>query len=359
MSTRVAPDIAWVVDESAGTVAGQRLVSGEVHDPFTVGSYLGTVADEAAMVALTAAEIGDEVYRTDTGTIWKLRVEPYSGAANWLNIGGGSGVGVLASDAAIASAASGSTLSGTPCYYMATDTGNVYWCPSSSEAYFVVAGSASPRYLGRYTTVADLEAVATPAKGDQAMIDLSGMPFPFFATYTGSAWRATASLLIEVAGGAGTTSASEQCAASWIQEIPAGLLRLFRRCDVPMFVSMDVDTDDFEKLRLRLGSSSAGLSNALLYENSSNVLSSAGDVARDPVHSLIFNGTNSVLLRGVGPTGAKGAGNFAGGASSGTATAVTLGGSDDFGDLLYFSATADMSGTSSTPSISYALMLYP
>ncbi len=355
MSTRVAPDIAWVVDESAGTVAGQRLVSGEVHDPFTVGSYLGTVADEAAMVALTAAEIGDEVYRTDTGTIWKLRVEPYSGAANWLNIGGGSGVGVLASDAAIASAASGATLSGTPCYYMADDTGNVYWCPSSSEAYFVVAGEASPRYLGRYTTVADLEAVASPAKGDQAMLDITGMPFAFFATYTGAAWRATAPLLIEVDGGAGTTSASEQAAASWIQEIPAGLLRLFRRMNVPMIVSRNNTTDVISTLNLRLGSSSAGLTGAALVTTSGSFIDST-NTNRDPVYSFAFNSTNVVRPRGATN---KGAGYFAGSQGSGSLANVTLGGSDDFGDLLYFSATATMAGTSTTPSISYALELIP
>lgn len=318
-------------------------------------TFHGVVANEAAMVALSAAVAGDECYRTDTATVYKLRVAPYSSAANWTSLGGGSGVGTLASDAAIAAAATGATLSGTPCHYTATDTGNVYWCPSSSEAYFVVAGSASPRYLGSYATVAALEAVASPAKGDQAMLDISGMPFPFFATYTGSAWRATAGLLIEVAGGAGITSASEQCAASWIQAIPAGLLRLFRRCDVPMALGANNVTDDFTTLNLRLGSSSAGLTNAALITTSGTVLTGS-DVLRDSVFSFSFNSTNLVMPRG--PNN-KAAGHFAGSSSTGTASEVTLGGADDFGDALYFSATATMSGTSSTPSISYALNLIP
>lgn len=50
-------------------------------------AYLGTVADEAAMIALSTAAAGDECYRTDTGTFWKLRVAPYSSAANWTNLG--------------------------------------------------------------------------------------------------------------------------------------------------------------------------------------------------------------------------------------------------------------------------------
>lgn len=319
------------------------------------GGYYGAVADEAAMIALSSAVAGDEIYRTDTATAWKLRVDPYSSAANWLNLGGGSGVGVLASDAAIAAAASGATLSGTPCHYTATDTGNVYWCPSSSEAYFVVAGSATPRYLGSYATVAALEAVSSPAKGDQAMLDIAGMPFPFFATYTGAAWRATASLLIEVDGGAGTTSASEQAAASWIQEIPAGLLRLFRRMNVPMIVSRNNTTDVISTLNLRLGSSSAGLTGAALVTTSGSFIDST-NTNRDPVYSFAFNSTNVVRPRGATN---KGAGYFAGSQGSGSLADVTLGGSDDFGDLLYFSATATMAGTSTTPSISYALELIP
>lgn len=318
--------------------------------------YLYTVADEAEMIALSSANAGDEVYRTDTGTIWKLRVNPYSSAANWLNIGSGSGgIATLATDAAIASAASGATLAGTPCNYMATDTGNLYWCPSSSEAYFIVAGSASPRYLGSYATVAALEAVASPAKGDQAMLDISGMPFPFFATYTGSAWRATANLMIEVAGGAGTTSASEQCAASWIQAIPAGLPRLFRRVDVPMTITRNNTTDAMTGLSLRLGSSSAGLTGAALITTVGNVIDSTS-VTRDSVFSFSFNSTNLVLPRG---SNNKQAGHFGGVQGTGTVSEVTLGGSDDFGDALYFSATVTMAATATTPSVSYALNLIP
>jgi hypothetical protein len=47
------------------------------------GGYLGEVADETAMIALSNAVAGDEVYRTDTGTYWKLREAPYSTASNW------------------------------------------------------------------------------------------------------------------------------------------------------------------------------------------------------------------------------------------------------------------------------------
>lgn len=268
---------------------------------------------------------------------------------------GGGGFYSLADDAAIIAAAGASSLTGTPCIYVATDTGNVYSCPSASEAYFLAYGSQQASYRGAVTTVSALNAVANPFKGDQALLDLSGMPFPFVCCYTGSAWRAAAQLLIEVDGGAGTTSASEQCAASWIQALPAGLLQLFRRLDVPMALNRNNTTHDFTTLNLRLGSSSAGLTGAALVTTSGNVLTTT-DVARDSVFSFSLNSTNLVKPRS--PNN-KVSGSYAGSSSSGSTSEVTLGGSDDFGDALYFSATATMSGTSTTPSISYALVLTP
>lgn len=48
----------------------------------TGAGYLGEAADQAAMLAL-AASVGDECYRTDTGTFWKLAASPASTLANW------------------------------------------------------------------------------------------------------------------------------------------------------------------------------------------------------------------------------------------------------------------------------------
>jgi hypothetical protein len=45
--------------------------------------HLGTVADQAAMVALSSAIPGSQCTRTDTGTIWILSASPYSNASNW------------------------------------------------------------------------------------------------------------------------------------------------------------------------------------------------------------------------------------------------------------------------------------
>jgi hypothetical protein len=47
--------------------------------------HLGTVADQAAMVALSSAVAGSQCTRTDTSTVWILSAAPYSSASNWKN----------------------------------------------------------------------------------------------------------------------------------------------------------------------------------------------------------------------------------------------------------------------------------
>ena len=51
-------------------------------------AYLGTVADETAMLALTAA-VGDTAYRTDVSAEFRCIALPSSSAANWRQIPGG------------------------------------------------------------------------------------------------------------------------------------------------------------------------------------------------------------------------------------------------------------------------------
>ena len=51
-------------------------------------TYLGTVADEAAMLALSAA-VGDTAYRTDVSAEFRCIALPSSSAANWRQIPGG------------------------------------------------------------------------------------------------------------------------------------------------------------------------------------------------------------------------------------------------------------------------------
>lgn len=60
-------------------------------------SYLGEVADQAAMIALTGVIIGQQVKRTDTDSNWQLDAQPPSTASNWRNIGNSEGGGVTAS----------------------------------------------------------------------------------------------------------------------------------------------------------------------------------------------------------------------------------------------------------------------
>lgn len=56
-------------------------------------SYLGTVADEAAMLALSGVSVGSVCYRTDTGTEWRCIALPSSSLGNWREGAAGSGGG--------------------------------------------------------------------------------------------------------------------------------------------------------------------------------------------------------------------------------------------------------------------------
>ena len=58
----------------------------------------GAVANQAAMLALTA-NVGDWTYRTDTATVWMLlRGSDPTTLANWVNLGAGSGSGSVGYD---------------------------------------------------------------------------------------------------------------------------------------------------------------------------------------------------------------------------------------------------------------------
>lgn len=58
-------------------------------DHFSARSHFGTVANEAAMVALSLAVPGASCTRTDTGTVWILATGTYATAGNWRDTGSG------------------------------------------------------------------------------------------------------------------------------------------------------------------------------------------------------------------------------------------------------------------------------
>jgi hypothetical protein len=71
----------------------KRATVGEVKTALNIGANdYGTVANEAAMVALSAATPGSTCYRSDTTSIWMLKVAPYSSAGNWHNLSAATGV---------------------------------------------------------------------------------------------------------------------------------------------------------------------------------------------------------------------------------------------------------------------------
>ena len=339
--------------------------------------FFDTVADEAAMIALSSATAGSEVYRTDTSTFWKLRVDPYSSAANWIDLGNaasGSGFYELATDAAIIAAASGASLTGTPCIYVATDTGNTYSCPSASEAYFLAYGSQQASYRGEVTTVAALVAIANPYQGDQALLDISGLPHPITCFYDGTAWRSRTSLRIDVCNrAAGTTSATEQGSASWTTTIPAGLFRLFRTMQATIYAtkwqtpySLVGTTNIMSNVWVTCGTDSTATQNTKIFTHNGDFMTAA-TTSRPTVciwrlnpdgDAQPANEIQSVFNNAAG-------GIFAGGSSTYTDSFTkhvptgSVAGAGDFDDVLYVGVTVDLDGTTDTPSISLLLDLNP
>lgn len=89
-----------------------------VNDNAGSGTFT-TVANQAAMLALSTAVAGDEVYRTDLGTVWKLRVAPASTLGNWVQLAAGGGIA--------ASSGSDITLATVGAYGVATYTSGAQW----------------------------------------------------------------------------------------------------------------------------------------------------------------------------------------------------------------------------------------
>lgn len=56
-----------------------------------IPTHLGAVANQAGMLAVSGAVVGDTVLRTDTGTDWRLDALPASTLANWRDLGASSG----------------------------------------------------------------------------------------------------------------------------------------------------------------------------------------------------------------------------------------------------------------------------
>lgn len=83
-TTSLVPAAATGIRAQAFSVAGT--IDTENADAL-YPSYLGEVANEAAMLALTGVIIGQQIKRTDTGSNWQLDAQPASDVDNWREIG--------------------------------------------------------------------------------------------------------------------------------------------------------------------------------------------------------------------------------------------------------------------------------
>ena len=85
------PDLSLKADLVGGKVPADQLPA------IAVSEFLGTVADEAAMLALTG-QSGDWCVRVDTDSAWILSADDASVLANWIELGGGAGNVVSVND---------------------------------------------------------------------------------------------------------------------------------------------------------------------------------------------------------------------------------------------------------------------
>ena len=82
------PDLSLKADLVGGKVPADQLPA------IAISEFLGTVADEAAMLALTG-QSGDWCVRVDTDSAWILSADDASVLANWIELGSGGAGGVV------------------------------------------------------------------------------------------------------------------------------------------------------------------------------------------------------------------------------------------------------------------------
>jgi hypothetical protein len=95
--TDLAGLLALKLDASARDAAngvaaldGNRKISSDYLPASTIATFRGSVADQAAMIALSPANVGDWCFRTDTGTTWILTTAPSSNPSSWAQMAGSS-----------------------------------------------------------------------------------------------------------------------------------------------------------------------------------------------------------------------------------------------------------------------------
>jgi hypothetical protein len=153
----------------------KRATVGEVRAALSIGANdYGTVANEAAMVALSAATPGSTCYRSDTTSIWMLKVSPYNSAGNWHNVGGNAAsqvqVGLSPASTSLAPcvdtvnvalaelsglSVTTKTVSTSPYTVLVTDFGKVLDCVSGSATTITIPTDAT----GGFTVTAGVNNV--------------------------------------------------------------------------------------------------------------------------------------------------------------------------------------------------------
>jgi len=266
--------------------------------------YLGTAANEAAMLALGPASPGDYCVRSDLETTASII----------------SGDGTDAED----------------------------WFIAETHP------TTAPSWRGIYTSIASLPASGLVI-GDRATLNLTGMPAPFDVVATSSTtWKAANSIFKRVAHRvAGTTSASAQMATGWKWQMPASLLTLFSEVRASVFYSKSAAATDTLTGYITLGGAGSTADTTITPNPSPMISTTNGSRSVEYDIALLSNTT----LRAVGTD--VGTGTATNTTGTDASALATLGGSDDFTDALYWGVSVTMNGTTITPTVSFALTLSP
>lgn len=205
-----------------------------------------------------------------------------------------------------------------------------------------VQATAFQSLVSEYGTLADLLAVASPGAGQRARVAGAVIPggTPYTAwIYDGALWRLDTqqSLLDDVATVTGVTGTTEQVLRPML--LPAGLLPLLRRIEVAWTMTRSGTTDALTT-RVRLGSAGTAVDTQLAQDANLNGSRSRG-------YQHIGSALNATTWRQV-HNGVNGWG-----LATNTTTAAPLDTTvSNMAGALYLSLTAQMGGSTDTPTLS-------
>lgn len=314
MSTRVAPDVAWVVDADTGVVSGQRLASGEVA-PLAGGGVTVTSAAFDALVAGSALVSGTHYYVSDLPARWVA-----TGTNTYDGVGFTQGGVTYFGDEAVATQTEVDLAAGT-------------WASRPTSGF-----DSGTVYYRRMTDIGT-------APGGTVMSWLGG---------TSTEWHLTAPIRLRLRG-AGAVTTSAQYPTNTRHTLPAGLMAACSRFDVQLKVAQSDETSTLDSWRLKLGSTGTA-TDATIFAPTGQPLNTTENQRS---YNLSFNIDSATSIKMDGQSAAANVGWVINVGGTAEDAAVSLTGSDDTGDALYLGLDYTMNTCNTALTSTVILTLWP